>query len=78
MPTFAMTCHKPSNRDRCCCNCVFHIEDRSHPWTNGCSIMERRGWICMPPGLGAAISGWRAHGFCELWTLRVPVPQKMP
>lgn len=47
----------------CCCTCVHHHEDHSHPVTNGRSCTEVRGWICASPEDGWA-SGWGEHGGC--------------
>ena len=52
---------------QCCCNCRFHLVDCSHPNTDGKSIMEQRGWICNPPEMYNAFSGWGKHGLCEMW-----------
>lgn len=67
----AMKCMK---RDKlthggCCCNCVYHFADHSHPMTNGVRCTHIRGWICGAPELGFT-SGWGRHGFCECHTTR--------
>ena len=51
---------------RCCCNCRYHLKDMSHPCTDGESILKQRGWICSPPELEGAFSGWDEHGMCEM------------
>lgn len=52
---------------QCCCNCRFHLKDSSHPDTDGKSIMKQRGWICNPPEMSTAFSGWEKHGLCGMW-----------
>ena len=48
----------------CCCNCVHHHLDHSHPNTDGVRCTHVRGWICGAPELGLT-SGWGKHGLCE-------------
>jgi len=59
-------CRKTSKpgEGRCCCNCVYHHPDQSHPMTDGIHCMHVRGWICGAPEVGFS-SGWGRHGFCE-------------
>lgn len=59
-------CYAPEYQGRCCCNCRYHLRDHSHPLTNGGVISQQRGWICDPPELDMAFSGWSEHGMCEM------------
>ena len=60
-------CTKTEYRGRCCCNCKYHFEDRSHPCTDGVSVLVQRGWICAGDmHERIAFSGWTAHGMCEM------------
>ena len=53
----------------CCCACIHHRPDHSHPSIDGFSIMNQKGWACVPPGFnGRIFSGWAKHGACELFT----------
>lgn len=57
-----------SDSGRCCCNCIHHFKDMSHPCTDGGRCTDQKGWICVPPEFGPrrAFSGWREHGMCEM------------
>jgi hypothetical protein len=59
-------CYAPEHHGRCCCNCRYHLRDHSHPLTDGGRITAQRGWLCSPPELDAAFSGWSEHGMCEM------------
>lgn len=67
-------CQKENWKGRCCCTCRWHIEDFHHCTTawamrkgkGGCVCGEHKGWICMPPELERAHSGWSEHGMCEM------------
>jgi len=66
-------CCKQEYHGRCCCSCFWHLEDYSHPWTDGSRITEQRGWVCANPELWDdgklhVMSGWSEHGMCEVWT----------
>lgn len=68
-----MECMKddPTFGGSCCCNCRWHIQDFHHCTTRldrkpgTCVCGDPKGWICMPPELGNAYSGWDEHGMCE-------------
>ena len=82
-------CQKEKWKGRCCCNCRWHIEDLHHCTTawkmrkekGGCVCSEHKGWICMPPELEGAHSGWGEHGLCEMhetkgiYILNSPTPR---
>lgn len=56
----------------CCCDCIHHLADISHPGTDG-GMFTRRGWLCAAPTFlleGSAFSGWDAHGLCEEYASR--------
>jgi len=57
---------------QCCCNCKHHIPDYSHPETDGKSVSNQRGWICLFGGdKDGAFSGWPEHSVgCELYNRR--------
>ena len=61
----SVKCQTKLWKGRCCCNCKYHLVDWSHPWTDGKGITKQRGWICAPPELEGAFSGWDKHGLCE-------------
>ena len=56
----------------CCCQCIYHVQDCSHPGTDGGSIMKQRGWACvgflMSEGEAVVFSNWPEHGMCELFS----------
>ena len=53
---------------QCCCQCKWHIKDFGHPLTNGKSVSEQRGWICLAYDLSCAFSGWPEHSVgCEFF-----------
>ena len=56
----------------CCCQCKYHVEDHSHPDTDGLRFSNQRGWICAGflfcEGESIAFSQWPEHGMCELFT----------
>jgi hypothetical protein len=56
--------HQPSDAEATCGNCKHLKPDYSHPCTDGCSLIARRGWICAHPELGL-FSGWSTDGGCE-------------
>ncbi len=59
------------NGEQCCCSCVFHLPDHSHPAVGGGAVITRKGWICAPIELEPiAFSGWAAHGMCECYIKR--------
>jgi len=60
-------CQKPNWKGKCCCTCLYHHKDFSHPATDGKRVLEQRGWICAPPEYAGMHSGWTAHGLCEMW-----------
>lgn len=60
-------------QDMCCCNCQWHVNDYSHPGTDGNKFGDRRGYICASSELGYR-SGWDLHGLCECWTSRPDKP----
>lgn len=67
-------CQKEKHKDKCCCNCVYHIEDFHHCTTvnratGECVCKKHKGWICMPDNK-IAYSGWTEHGMCEMHTIR--------
>jgi hypothetical protein len=56
---------------QCCCTCLNHLTDVTHPITGEKSHGEFKGWICFPPEFeGKAFSGWSEHGMCEMWSKR--------
>ena len=61
-----------SEHGMCCCTCRHHIRDFHHCTTvqsrpqDKCVCSQPKGWICMPPELEAAFSGWTEHGLCEM------------
>ena len=57
--------------ERKCSNCRYLIPDYSHPCTDGKKCTEQRGWICMPPELEGAFSGWNPEGRCEMHEYKV-------
>lgn len=61
------------NWNSCCCTCKWRYVDRSHPGTDGRSMLLQRGWICAQPFLGYH-SDWFEHGMCEEWTERPERP----
>jgi hypothetical protein len=56
---------------RCCCGCLYHIDDFHHcstvPDRNGCVCSQHKGWICFDQESKRAHSGWDEHGLCEMW-----------
>lgn len=64
-------CQKEKHKGRCCCNCIYHIEDLHHCTTvkrqagEKCVCSKHKGWICMSED-GKAHSGWTEHGMCEI------------
>lgn len=60
------------SQGQCCCNCKFHVQDFHHCATTGqgadgkCVCSNPKGWICMPPEMDRAHSGWPEHGLCEM------------
>lgn len=66
-------CEIEEKYGRCCCTCKHHIEDYSHPTTDGKSCTDERGWICLAPDPDSesgyhAFSGWPEHGVgCEYY-----------
>lgn len=69
------------NKDRCCCNCRYHVEDFYHcsatqgteaeslrTMSGKCVCNQHRGWICIGMLVqgGNAHSGWSEHGMCEI------------
>lgn len=67
------------NMQGCCCQCHWRLTDHSHPDTDGKSMSEKRGYICIAftqmEAMDVAHSGWSEHGMCELFTA-LPVPGK--
>lgn len=64
-----MNCEKDIPGVGCCCVCIHHHPDYSHPLTDGKRMSEQRGWVCYPPEFeGAVFSGWSEHGICEMFT----------
>jgi hypothetical protein len=61
----------------CCCTCVSHVADTSHPLTDGGRVIHQRGWVCLAPEFDGVFSGWTAHGLCEMWQSR-PVTVAAP
>jgi hypothetical protein len=59
---------KPCGKWSCCCTCRHHAVDAGHPLTNGESIMTQRGFVCLAPEFDVVLSGWSAHGLCEMWS----------
>jgi hypothetical protein len=57
---------------QCCCTCVFHKPDFSHPHHDGKPFSHQKGWICDPPmGEHHMSSNWPAHSCgCELHTTK--------
>ena len=67
---------------QCCCNCIFHLEDKVHPCTDHDAYYgnkdHHKGWICAiglssewsdPNEKPIAFSGWDEHSIgCELHT----------
>jgi hypothetical protein len=80
--TFAASCLMATdemadftNDSPCCCTCESHVPDISHPMTDGGRVIEQRGWVCLAPEFDGVLSGWPAHGLCEMWSKRPrPVP----
>ena len=60
----------------CCCTCLWHYVDRSHPITDGKLMSDTRGYICAEPFLGYH-SGWPEHGMCECWEQRPKRPEEV-
>ena len=60
---------------QCCCTCVFHIRDHyvCTPENHAKGICySPKGWICVPPEGGPAISDWPQHSCgCELHTSKL-------
>lgn len=56
----------------CCCQCIYRVQDCSHPDTDGGSIMKQRGWVCtgflLSEGEPSVFSDWSEHGMCELFS----------
>ena len=75
MPIPESTCQKDRQPciGECCCTCRHRAEDYGHPGTNGKTIMDLRGYVCLCPGRvnehgqRRVISGWTEHGQCEMW-----------
>ena len=55
---------------QCCCECQYHLEDCSHPLTDGKSVLEVKGYVCCCYDMKAKVfSGWPKHSIgCELYT----------
>jgi hypothetical protein len=60
---------------RCCCNCIFRIQDFHHCTTfpgrqpGECHCDKPKGWICtgeLSQGGTRVYSGWSEHGECEM------------
>lgn len=68
---------KHPDMNMCCCKCKYHVEDHSHPDTDGLSILNRRGWACVGflfcEGEAVVYSGWSEHGGCELFDAVAPM-----
>ncbi len=64
-----LKCH--NNRfNQCCCTCLSHIPDHSHPHHDGKPVTNIKGWICYIDLSGDihASSGWPEHSMgCELY-----------
>lgn len=66
----ACTLHGP--KKQCCCNCKHHLPVHNHcyidPGVNRCVCDDRKGWACVPPGLGRVHDNWPEHDHgCEMY-----------
>jgi hypothetical protein len=72
---------KKDHDGACCCTCTWLAVDGHHPCTDGGSILDQKGWVCLAPefdtrGYKLVFSGWSRHGLCEMWDKRKPAPRK--
>jgi hypothetical protein len=65
-------CWLESKLHQCCCNCLNHYKDMSHPRTDGATMDHQKGWVCFNPNPnfeGICFSGWPEHSVgCEAYT----------
>ena len=68
---------------QCCCNCLYHLEDKFHCTTHpklretsggDCICSFHKGWICIGfHADGIAHSDWDEHSVgCEMYTSKKP------
>ena len=64
---------KDPDIQQCCCICMSHRKDYSHPHTDGKAVTNVRGYICQTDSIGDSgpHSGWPKHSVgCELFGIR--------
>lgn len=74
----ACALHGPEKQ--CCCNCKHHLPVNNHCHTCGverltrCMCGDRKGWACVPPGLGRVHDNWPEHDYgCEMYEAKQEV-----
>lgn len=72
----ACTLHGP--KKQCCCNCKHHLPVHNHcyidPGVNRSVCCDRKGWACVPPGLGRVHDNWPEHDHgCEMYEAKQEV-----